>query len=544
MEYVQAAEHRFPEYGYKQVKVERRYLMLRYLSFYIMIYYTILIGIMAYDGHTESKQEGRIMNINQQDIRKPAVAGSWYEGNPDKLRAAVKRYVENAKFISVPGEVIGIISPHAGHVYSGPVAGYAFKHIMGKEFETVVVVAPNHADPRLSFSSVYTRGAYETPLGVIPVDIETAKAIAEYDKSDSVKESDLGHMTGYGGSKEHTLEIILPFIQVAVGDFKLVPIVMGDNDRGFNSCSVLAKAIVSAVEGKKALIVASSDLSHFYDVGTLKIMDNSVREHIESYDPEGLLKDMASGKCEACGGLPIVAVMMACKELGATEANVLNMANSGDITGDYSGPVGYLAAVITTPAGENSSAEKEAKVGVDLGVSEEEKDVLRNVVKKTLETVVNGGAVPKFDNYSGKLGEEWGAFVTLTKKGQLRGCIGHIVGDKPLIETVAEMAKAAALQDWRFTPVKPSELPDIDFEISVLTPIRKIDNIEEIVVGRDGIIISRGMNHGLLLPQVATEYGWDRITFLEHTCIKAGLPGDAWKDKKTTIEMFSADVFK
>ncbi|HUT62428.1 MAG TPA: AmmeMemoRadiSam system protein A, partial [Anaerolineae bacterium] len=161
-----------------------------------------------------------------------------------------------------------------------------------------------------------------------------------------------------------------------------------------------------------------------------------------------------------------------------------------------------------------------------------------------LNIVVKGGPVPEFDNFNGKLGEKWGAFVTLNKKGQLRGCIGHIIGDKPLITTVAEMAMAAALQDPRFPRVESTELSDIDFEISVLTPIRRIKNIEEIVVGRDGIIITRGWNKGLLLPQVATEYGWDRITFLEHTCNKAGLPKDAWKDKNTVIEMFSAEVFK
>jgi len=151
--------------------------------------------------------------------------------------------------------------------------------------------------------------------------------------------------------------------------------------------------------------------------------------------------------------------------------------------------------------------------------------------------------VPQYNNHTGILGEEWGAFVTLNKKGQLRGCIGHIIGDRPLINTVAEMARAAALQDPRFPPVRPSELPDIEFEISVLTPIRTIDDIEEIKVGRDGIIITRGMNRGLLLPQVATEYGWDRTTFLEHTCVKAGLPRNAWKDEGTVIEMFSAEVF-
>ena len=516
--------------------------MSRRFSLYILC--IAFVAFVACDGHTEGKMEGSKMDINQQDIRKPAYAGSWYEGNPDKLKDSINRYMENAKMIRVPGKIIGIISPHAGHIYSGPVAGYAFKHIIDKKFDTVVVVAPNHADPHLDFSSVYTRGAYETPLGLIPVDVETARAIVDYDKSDTVKDSDLCHLSSNVGRPEHSLEIQLPFLQVALGDFKLVPIVMGDRDQGNISCPALAEAIASAVKGKNALLVASSDLSHFHDVGTLKRMDDIVRKHIEAYDPEGLLKDLSAGKCEACGGLPIAVVMMACKKLGAADARVLHMANSGDITGDYSGPVGYLSAVITVSEGEEKSSEKEEKVGIDLGLTGEEKDVLRDVVKKTLDTVVKGGSVPKFDNYSGKLGEKWGAFVTLTKKGQLRGCIGHIVGDKPLIDTVAEMTKAAALQDWRFPSVKPSELPEIEFEISVLTPIRKIDNIEEIVVGRDGIIITKGINHGLLLPQVATEYGWDRITFLEHTCNKAGLPMDAWKDKNTIIEMFSAEVFK
>jgi len=536
MAYAVAAGHLFPEYGHR-----RELVMVRQLS---CLFYIMLVLIIACDGHTENSQEDEKMNISKQDIRPAVYAGSWYEGNPDRLRDSVERYMENAKLTRGPGKIIGIIAPHAGHVYSGPVAGYAYKHIIGEKFDTVVVVAPNHVDPRFNFTSVYTKGGYETPLGLIPVDIETARAIVDFDASDTIKESDNGHLIGYGGRMEHSLEIQLPFLQVALGDFKLVPVVMSDQDGGRNSCPALGKAIASAVKGKNVLIVASSDLSHFHNVETLKKMDNIVREHIEAYDPEGLLSDVASGKCEACGGLPIAAVMMACKQLGATEGIVLHMANSGDVSGDYSGAVGYLAAVLTVSEKTNEKTEKESKVGMDLGLSNEEKDVLHDVVKKTLDSVVNGGPVPEFGNFSGKLGEEWGAFVTLNKKGQLRGCIGHIIGDKPLIITVAEMAMAAALQDPRFPQVKSSELPDINFEISVLTPVKRIKNIEEIVVGRDGIIITRGWNKGLLLPQVATEYGWDRITFLEHTCNKAGLPQDAWKDKNTVIEMFSAEVFK
>jgi AmmeMemoRadiSam system protein A len=141
------------------------------------------------------------------------------------------------------------------------------------------------------------------------------------------------------------------------------------------------------------------------------------------------------------------------------------------------------------------------------------------------------------------LREKRGAFVTLKKHGELRGCIGHIIGDRPLAETVATMAVAAAFEDPRFPPVKEEELKDLDIEISVLTPLRRINNVEEIQVGLHGIILQQGGHSGLLLPQVATEYGWDRNTFLEYTCRKAGLPPDAWKDERTTIHVFSADVF-
>lgn len=503
------------------------------------------VSVLACDGHSESGQEVKTMDIPQEDVRPAALAGTWYEGNPDKLRDTVEQYMKHAKLTRGLGDVIGIIAPHAGHVYSGPVAGYAYKQVLGQHFDVVVVIAPNHVDPRLTFSSVFTSGAYQTPLGVIPVDSETANAIVDHDAGGIIKASDLGHTTEYGGRMEHSLEIQLPFLQTALeGDFSIVPIIMGNRDNGMESSAVLGRAIASAVKGKKALLVASSDLSHFHNGKTADSLDEGVRGSIEAYDPDGLLQDLANGTSEACGGLPMAAVMVACRELGAKDATVLHMANSGDVTGDYGNVVGYLAAVITTSGDASGTKEAgESEVGVDLGLSEDEKEVLRGVVKETLESVVNGGRVPEFKDKSGKLGEEWGAFVTLTKNGQLRGCIGHIIGTMPLIDTVGQMARAAALEDPRFPKVQPNELKDIDFEISVLTPIRKVNDIEEIVVGRDGIIISNKWARGLLLPQVATEYGWDRITFLEQTCRKAGLPKGAWKDKDTVIEMFSAEVF-
>ena len=169
----------FPGYGHK-----KEFIMVGVLSCFFL--YIVLIVTVACDGYTESRQEEERMNINRQDVRAPAYAGSWYEGNPDRLRASVENYMENAKFTHGLGKIVGIISPHAGHIYSGPVAGYAYKHIIGKKFDTVIVVAPNHSDPNLNFSSVYTRGGYDTPLGLVSVDVESAKAVVDFGKSDNI----------------------------------------------------------------------------------------------------------------------------------------------------------------------------------------------------------------------------------------------------------------------------------------------------------------------------------------------------------------------
>ena len=211
------------------------------------------------------------------------------------------------------------------------------------------------------------------------------------------------------------MKFSFPFCKLVAGDFKLVPIVMGEQRK--ESCVALAKALVSAVEGNNCLIVGSTDLSHFLNAETAERLDNIIRENVEKFDPDGLLADISRGKCQACGGGPMAVVMMACKELGAEKSTVLNMADSGDITGETNSVVGYMAAALSIP---DPHGENKVKVGIDLGLSDSEKTVLRNVVDQTLETVVNGGNVPVYDNYSGKLGEKRGAFVTLTKKGELQ----------------------------------------------------------------------------------------------------------------------------
>jgi AmmeMemoRadiSam system protein A len=343
-------------------------------------------------------------------------------------------------------------------------------------------------------------------------------------------------------AQENSLELQIPFLQTVLKSFKIVPITM-EPDWSWETCQYLASVIAETIKGKKVLLVASTDLSHYHSYNTAVELDRIVLNHIEKFDIEGLNRDLKSNRAEACGGGPVVSVMLAAKALGANQGKVLKYLNSGDVSGDRSRVVGYTAAVFYKSVGGKEKMKEEKKVGVDLGLSEEEKKILHHIAKAVIENKTKGRAVPEFKIESSILKENRGAFVTLQKKGQLRGCIGYIEGHGPLYRTIEEMAEAAAFRDPRFTPVKENELPDLEIEISVLTPLRKIQDVNEIQVGKHGIYIKKDWYSGLLLPQVATEYGWDRQTFLEHTCQKAGLPSNAWKDKGTEIYIFSADIF-
>ena len=467
------------------------------------------------------------------EIREPVVAGSWYSDNPEILSRELKGYLDNAMKGEIQGKIIALISPHAGYQYSGGVAAHAYKLIEGETFNSIVVVAPSH---RALFkgASLYDRGGFRTPLGVIPIDEELSKRMME--KLKEIQFLPEAH------AQEHSLEIQLPFLQMVSKTFKLVPIVM-EPYWSWETCQSLATTIAETVKGKNVLLIASSDLSHFHSYQKAVELDKRVLQHIERFDPEGLNRDLRQGRCEACGGGPIISIMLAAKALGANKGKVLKYLNSGDVTGDRSRVVGYAAGVFYKTAGGTEKMREETKVGVDLGLSEQEKKILHHIAKTVIENKAKGKPIPEFKVDSPILKENRGAFVTIQKKGQLRGCIGYIEGRGPLYRTVEEMAEAAAFRDPRFMPINEKELPELNIEISVLTPLKRITDVKEIEVGKHGIYIIKKPFSGLLLPQVATEYGWDRQTFLEHTCNKAGLPSNAWKDKNTEIFIFSADIF-
>jgi len=459
------------------------------------------------------------------EYRESIHAGTWYPGKEKELRDTVQAFLQNAR-TKVSGEIYGLISPHAGYIYSGPIAAFSYRSVENKTYDDIIVIGPSH---HYGFygASVDTGVGRITPLGKIKYDQDLANALIKANKSITYEPN--------AHTQEHSTEIQMPFLQVIFRKFKAVEIVMGSQD--YKTCEALAAAIIKATKGKKILVVASSDLSHYHAQADAEKLDDLVIEAVNSYDYELLYRRLSQDSCEACGGGPIITAMLVAKKLGATKAKTLMYATSGNITGDYSQVVGYLSAALY------KEEKFEERVGVSLGFTDKEKAKLREIATKSIEAAVKGKETPEFDGITEKLKEPYGVFVTINKHGDLRGCIGHIIGDQPLYLTCAEMAKSAALSDSRFNPVTVDELPDLEIEISVLTPLERVKDYSEIVIGRDGLIIRKGYYSGLLLPQVATEYGWTVEEFLEHTCNKAGLPVDAYKLKDTEIYKFSAEVF-
>jgi AmmeMemoRadiSam system protein B len=271
--------------------------------------------------------------------RPSPIAGTWYEGKAESLEREIDNYLASAKLPELHGEVIAVIAPHAGHRYSGAVAGYAFATLRGRVPDLVAVISPmHHQYPQPLITS--SHDAYSTPLGVIPIDS------AAIDELDAALQADLGlGLSAISHDPEHSLEIELPFLQRALAsDFKLLPVMVRAQDPLISEG--LGKALARVLRDKNHTLVASTDLSHFYDQETAKKLDTEMLRQIESFSPEGVFDAERTGRGFACGHAAVAAVLWACKDLGADTVKLLHYATSGDVTGDYSGVVGYGAAAI------------------------------------------------------------------------------------------------------------------------------------------------------------------------------------------------------
>jgi hypothetical protein len=299
----------------------------------------------------------------------------------------------------------------------------------------------------------------------------------------------------------------------------------------------LAKLIKSDPKGSETLVLASSDLSHYHTYDDAVRMDHKTLDALHAWDYFSMSRNFESRIWEACGGAPIVAAMVYAERMGANQARVLKYANSGDVTGDRSRVVGYSADVFVKAHGAKAAE-------TPFSLSEQEKSELLALARKSVEYVVQQKELYEPPaSASATLNQERGAFVTLTESGDLRGCIGYTSAIKPLYMTVRDTATHAALHDPRFRPVSASELPHLEYEVSVLSPLRRVLDVQQIKIGEHGLLMKNGDSEGLLLPQVPVEQKWDLPTFLEQTCRKARMASNCWRDENTDIFSFTAVVF-
>jgi hypothetical protein len=460
-----------------------------------------------------------------------AVAGQFYPADPAELGAMLDGFLAQAKVPAVP-DVVAIVAPHAGYQYSGPVAAYSYALLKGRKPQRVVVIAPSHYEA-FGFSSVYDGAAYSTPLGQVSVDREFVKRLVKMDPS--IRLSSAGHVPT-ADKREHSLEVQLPFLQRVLGEFRLVPIIMGD--QSWEKCRALGVALAKLSQGSDTLIVASSDLSHYHPYDDAVRIDYKTLQAIEQWDYLSMSVNFEMEHWEACGGGPIIAAMIASERLGANRAQVLKYANSGDATSERGRVVGYGAVALSKGPAQALAPE------AALTLTQEEKDELLRIARKSVETAVREGKRLQYPAPAAPaLNKDRAVFVTLTERGDLRGCIGYVHPSKPLYLAVSDAATMAALQDPRFRPVSAQELSELKYEISVLSPLRHVQDVSQIRVGLHGLLIRKGDTQGLLLPQVAAEYKWDRPTFLQEVCRKAGLPENAWRDSDADLFAFTAVVF-
>jgi len=490
------------------------------------------------------------------NIRRPAVAGTFYPGEASRLNFNVKKYLEDAASSPVKTasegnafkNVRAIMVPHAGYDYSGPVAAYGFRSWQGKKAGTVVIIGNSH-QAYFTGVAIDANDAWETPLGLLEVDKELAEKLARVDPM--IKINSDAH------KNEHSLEVQLPFLQVALEKgFKILPILFG-NTRDKDDYKKLAKTLADNL-GDNDLAVISSDMSHYPSYADANQIDPGTLEKVASLDVSGLerhineveSKRIANEDTLLCG-IDAVKTGMELAKLKGWKANEVKYANSGDAEiGDKEKVVGY-GVVVFTAGKKDGEAELEKKSTAvaeqgNNGFSDEQKNELLRVARETVENYVKNRKVPEFKVGDEKLNQKMGAFVTLNINDSLRGCIGQILPtNKPLWQVVRDMAVEACSGDPRFNPVSASELSELEYEISVLSVSEKINDWRKIELGKHGVIVSDGINSGVFLPQVATETGWSLEEFLAHLCSeKAGLASSCYKSPDVELKVFTATIIK
>ena len=461
-------------------------------------------------------------------IRPATQANRFYTGDAKELENEVDSLLMRHNSSQVYDNLAALIVPHAGYYFSGNVAAAAYMAIdTKKRYKRIFLLGPSHHE-WLNGASVNTEADYyATPLGNVKVDHETAINLT---KADSIFTY---HRSAH--AKEHCLEVQLPFLQRRLGDVPpIVPIIISTND--YYKLKRMADVLRPYFTDDNLFII-SSDFSHYPSYEDACEVDAKTGKAIETGNVDEFIATIEananSGKrnlaTSACGEFAIVTLMLMMD--GQYDVKHLMYQNSGDIDDyDHSRVVGYHSFVIL----------RRDNTGFTL--SDDEKKTLKGIAFQSIKDSLDGKPIAQQAIRSSILNSKCGAFVSLHKFGRLRGCIGHFGEDYPLHEIVAKMAYAAAFEDPRFMPVTSDELADIDIEISVLTPMRRIRSIDEFQLHRHGIYIKKGFRSGTFLPQVADEVNWTKEEFLGHCAQdKAGIGWDGWRDAE--LYVYEAIVF-
>ncbi len=481
----------------------------------------------------------------QADLRQPAVAGQFYPMNPTKLRTEVLGYLSNVPAQKTEGLLIGLMVPHAAYIYSAKTASYGYGMLTENMFETVILIGNSH-NYYLKKGAVYPRGAFLTPLGKVDVDEDLA---AELIKNSTLLEANIS-----AHHPEHSLEVQLPFLQLTIKNFKIVPILLSGTF-SLKDCQKLAENIVTVLKksSRKALLIASSDMSHFPSDRDARLSDLEALKAIEKFDIEHLSrtidatmkKGMDNLDCVLCGREAVYTTMHASKLLGAETAIVLNYSNSSDVSGDSSRVVGYGAAAFVN-VGEKSKikSEKGELKEEEFKISEKNQKFLLELARKSISEHLASKKISIPSTADDELRQNASVFVTLTINGKLRGCIGTTVPQKPLIEAVSDMAIEAATSDPRFPPISKEEFKKAKIEISILSPMKRASSSDAIKPNVHGVFIKKGRRGGLFLPQVWEHFS-KKEEFLSELCQqKAGLDPEAWKEPSTELYIFTVLKFE
>jgi MEMO1 family protein len=525
----------------KKVIFSGKIKVMKFRHFFLAVFSLLLVfgfiyWINSYNPLPEVKtpigNTSVVNNIQESSsVRKSAVAGSFYPASPNELISKLDNFLSNAKKVESKGLLQLLIVPHAAIEYSGQTAAYGYKQIEGKNYNRIILIGASH-NYLFGNIAVYGEGAWETPLGKVDVDENFAKLLIDNNITEDAGKFD----------KEHSLEVELIFLQRVLKNFKIVPILIGDSSEGL--LTALADKISDNLDAS-TLVAISTDLSHYPDYEAANKVDKKTMDAILTGNEKAFVNYIANIKYQkyanletaACGYKVVQIGLKIAQNLGFEKFQQIYYQNSGDVTTAKDRVVGYGAIGIWDEDFDQS---------LNYQLDEQAQKEALKLARSTLTNFLNNNySLSSTITKSDILRVPLGAFVTLrNSEKQLRGCIGEFEPKEKLSKVIENMTIAAASKDMRFQPVAKSELNDINIEISVMSPRRKISNWQEFELGKQGVVVESGQNAGTFLPQVATENNWTKEQFLSELCIqKAHLSSDCYKDSKTTLYVFDAQVF-